>query len=209
MKHDDLESEFIADFYNPRYDPEKSNYQNCGWGSLASQNTRFQQLFRNVKFEGRKILDFGCGTGDLVAFLVKQNSDFSYLGVDVSTRLLDQAQDQYRDNSQVQFCLGDLNSCEEKIVKFAPNISVASGVFTLKRPLNDNREFAENLMDQMFEITSDMVAANFMSTEVDYTNLKNFHFEPETVSEFGHGLSDQVAIYQNYGLWEFTIQIHK
>jgi hypothetical protein len=61
----------------------------------------------------------------------------------------------------------------------------------------------------MFEISTTMVAVNFMSTQVDYINPKNFHFDPEQMLEFGKSLSEDVLIIENYGLWEFTLQICK
>ena len=166
-------------------------------------------MFRETDFDGKRILDFGCGTGDLVSYLCRQKTDFSYLGVDVSNNLLEQATKQFKNKSHVQFCLGDFDDRKKEILEFAPDISVASGVFTLKRPSKDNIEYAKSLLTRLVELSNEMVAVNFMSTKVDFTNPKNFHFDPDKMVEFSTSLSDQVSIFEDYGLWEFTIHIHK
>ena len=208
MKFSNSDSEFVADFYDDRYNPNNSNYQNCGWGSRKSQIPRFENLFLNITPQN-KILDFGAGMGDLAEFLYQGKNDFAYLGVDVSKTLLEAARKKYKRDPNINFCLGDFRSCKREIVRFAPDISVASGVFTLRRPSSKNYDVAKTVLEQLFICTNEVVAANFLTTNVDYINPKNFHYDPEIMLAFGRSLSENVFLYHNHILREFTLQIHK
>jgi trans-aconitate methyltransferase len=53
-----------------------------GWRGDDSQRRRFEVIAAAAEFSGRRVLDVGCGRGDLKAWLDARFSDVHYLGVD-------------------------------------------------------------------------------------------------------------------------------
>lgn len=53
-----------------------------GWVSEASQTSRFEAIAQAADFNDSSVLDLGCGTGDLKAFLDLRFAGVSYLGIE-------------------------------------------------------------------------------------------------------------------------------
>ena len=63
-------------------------------------------------------------------------------------------------------------------------------------------------MGELFDLSSQCLAMNFLTTYVDYQLEKNFHFKPEDVFSLAKSLTKHVTLFHDYPLWEFTIQLH-
>jgi hypothetical protein len=59
----------------------------------------------------------------------------------------------------------------------------------------------------MFALAHEAACVNFLSTRVDYTLEKNFHFPPDAMLAFALSLSQRVRLYHDYPLYEFTLQV--
>ena len=58
--------------YSGRYKKLKYDVRTLGWGTKEQQNYRFLQTIDNrIEFNGKRILDIGCGFGDYFNFLKK------------------------------------------------------------------------------------------------------------------------------------------
>ena len=66
-KHENI----VKKFYSSRYNLLGNQIRSVGWGSKKNQNLRFKILLKNINVNKKKILDFGCGFGDLYSFLKK------------------------------------------------------------------------------------------------------------------------------------------
>lgn len=62
-----------------------------GWRGADSQQRRFEVVAAAVDAEGRDVLDLGCGTGDLLAFLRQRTRTLRYLGIDQQPEFVDAA----------------------------------------------------------------------------------------------------------------------
>ena len=56
--------------------------RSLGWVSETSQANHFEAISQAADFNNISVLDLGCGTGDLKAFLDARFSGLSYLGID-------------------------------------------------------------------------------------------------------------------------------
>lgn len=75
----------------------KRDYDEIAEEFSATRRTMWPELGdldKHVK-EGDRVLDIGCGNGKLFGFLVGKNKKFSYVGLDVSEKLIKIAQDFY------------------------------------------------------------------------------------------------------------------
>lgn len=81
-----------------------------GWVSGASQTSRFEAIAQAADFNDSSVLDLGCGTGDLKAFLDARFSGISYLGIEQVPEFVAQARSRYAADAHAGFELGDFNA---------------------------------------------------------------------------------------------------
>jgi SAM-dependent methyltransferase len=81
-----------------------------GWVSEASQTNRFETIAQAADFNDSSVLDLGCGTGDLRAFLDTRFSGVSYLGIEQVPEFVAQARARYAGDPRAAFELGDFGS---------------------------------------------------------------------------------------------------
>jgi SAM-dependent methyltransferase len=79
-------------YYSERLKQYGSDVRALGWGSEGSQRLRFKVLSEITDLCGQTVLDFGCGFGDLYAFL---KTEVSYIGYDSDPEMLAQAKIKY------------------------------------------------------------------------------------------------------------------
>lgn len=195
----------IASFYNERCKELGDDIGSVGWKDKESQFLRFEMLFRELSVKGKKILDLGCGFGNLIEYLDnKADGNFTYIGVDISKAHLEIARQKYTKHN-VEFREGDISglSFEESEV----DIVVESGMLSYK--LSDNMEYTEKVLRESYRIASEAVSFNFLTDRVDYELEKNFHYSPEKLLVTALELTPDVCLYNDYPLYEFTLVLKK
>lgn len=196
----------VTSFYNQRYQEQGDDISSVGWCDKPSQWLRFDMLFRDYDPRGKTILDVGCGFGDLYEFLTEKYGDnFSYIGIDISGELITQAQKKHCEiNAMFYQCeLFSLAKYTDEPIDYA----IESGMLSFK--IKDNNKYAQEVMGNMFELSRDGVALNFLSDQVDYQLDKNHHFSIQNALLWASQLSRHFVLYHDYPLWEFTIKIMK
>jgi cyclopropane fatty-acyl-phospholipid synthase-like methyltransferase len=81
-----------------------------GWVNEASQASRFECIAQAADFNDSSVLDLGCGTGDLKAFLDARFGGVSYLGIDAVPEFVSQARVRHAGAPQTSFEAGDFAS---------------------------------------------------------------------------------------------------
>src|SRR5262249_34477738 len=117
------------------YDP-----QSLGW-TKDCQWVRFAAAFEGLREEDcSSVLDFGCGFGDLLAFLRSKRWQGYYTGVELVEELMVEAAKRHSTDTRASFVYSDLEdfSATEKAA-----MAVAIGVFN-HRLHQDNIEFARS-----------------------------------------------------------------
>lgn len=196
------EKKRIVDLYEHRLSQFGRDVRTVGWGSRETQQLRFEVLCRDLDLSGKRILDVGCGLGDLVPFLDRAgHKDYDYVGIDIAPRLIEEASRQFGSNNRT-FVVGDLLEMQN-LGTF--DVVILSGALTLR--VTDNIGLAQRTISKMFEISRHAVAVNFLSKYVDYETEKDFHFQPESMFTYAMSLTRWVTLYHNYPLYEFTLQL--
>jgi ubiquinone/menaquinone biosynthesis C-methylase UbiE len=192
-----------ASLYNVRFDEYGRDIKTVGWGSESSQRLRFEVLLRGLDPKGKTILDIGCGLGNLIPFLEEcTDGDFSYIGIDVAEKLIDDARASYG-GVRKHFYVGDIFSLSVPSV----DISLLSGALSLKA--YGIEQYARNTMERMFEVSREAACLNFLSKYVDFELDKNQHYQPEVIFSSAKRLTNKVNLFHDYPLYEFTIQLIK
>jgi len=195
----------LAAVYNERLGRFGNHHKTVGWGSAEDQALRFEVLCRGLSLEGRRILDVGCGLGDFVPWARRKFGDsFSYHGVDVAADLVERARELHGDERRL-FSSGLLEDNVDEGERF--DFVICSGTFSLR--ISDNWGSMQNVFQLAWKRTDGVLAANFLSTYVDYQLEKDFHFDPCEVFSFAREMTPYVTLYHDYPLYEFSVQLHR
>ena len=172
-------------------------FQATLWSSRASQRIRFEVLAETYPLAGLRVLDAGCGLGDLLAFLEEVGqAPAGYVGVDALAQVIAEAR-RRTFATPAEFHLGDLIAQPDLLATGAPEVIVISGTLNT---LEAEQFFA--VLDRAFQAASRCVLFNFLSTHHapmhpagDGTIRR---VDPVEVFEHGLRLTRQIIVRHDY-----------
>lgn len=167
------------------------------------QNLRFN-AFKNYIKEGSKILDFGCGFGDLAGFLKKENFDVEYIGCDIYDKFLEVAKQNNKEEKFFKLEFG------EKIYENFDYI-LCSGVFNFlySEKKNTHFEIVKNTIFNLFSHCKIGLIVDFQSQHVDYVEKNSYHQDIQELILYVSKLSRRYIIDHSYLPYEYLINIFK
>lgn len=178
--------------------------QSLFWGK-GKQNIRFSQLLSGVRFEKEiRILDIGCGFGDLNHYLRHLQTVFSfsyrYCGCDLSETFIGNAEQKWKGHDNISFCQGDFLELEWKDTF---DIGLISGTLNYKI-CGDNYQHAERMIAKAFDLCGS-VSADFLSDKVDWRMEELFYYNPGKVLEIFYKYSRNLILKNDYMPFEFCV----
>ena len=84
-----------------------------------------------------------------------------------------------------------------------------SGALNLKFKNKDNLNIAKKFIRKAYELSNIGCSFNFLSTKVDYQNIKDFHFDPLEILRICSNITTNFSLKHDYKLYEFTIYFYK
>jgi len=187
--------------YRSRYRQFGYDPRSLGWNK-GRQSVRFAAVVDAIGMEFASVLDVGCGFGDLFGYLTERGWRGSYLGVDICPELLEEGARRFGSRGARFECV-DLSS---EPVSYSAEVAVAIGVFN-HRLKEDNLEFAERMLHAMWAHSTQVIAADFLSTAADRPRPELFHAEPDSVLRLALGYSRRVRLEHSYMPFEFLVAI--
>jgi SAM-dependent methyltransferase len=143
------------------------------YSSRESQERRFRQLARIGDLQGSRVLDFGSGSGHLATWLEAQGIELRYTGVDIVPELLEVGRTKHPRHR-----FGRLEEFAGERFDYV----LVSGVYNNRR--DDNREFWQASVRELFALCERGLAFNMMSTYVDYEDPALFYEDPARAFAF-------------------------
>lgn len=176
---------------------------------MELQERRMEVLADVGDLRCSKVLDFGCGTGHLLAFLrTRLAFQGEYVGYDLSAEMIAIASNKF---PGIRF--ERRNILTQGVPEDFDHILI-NGTFFNR--VTDNWGLMTELLGRLFPRTRKALAFNALSTYVDFFNPGNFYVSPENIFRFcKERLSPCVTLRHDYlskpGVvpFEFTVYVSK
>lgn len=194
----------IGEFYDKRIDEYGDDIRAVGWPSIEQQELRFMVLVNGCDLQASRILDIGCGLGDLATFISKSWPNYKeYFGVDVSQKMIEIAKTKNTDVRNSFKCtsyqyLDGLGGFDFIFMSGALNLRTEEPALSrLESLFSASRKFLNR---------EGVISANFLSSDVDYKQDLHEHYNLGDVAYVAAKFWNDVRTLKGYGLYEFTVQ---
>jgi trans-aconitate methyltransferase len=196
-------TEQIARYYDDNYDAFGNSVSSLGWYNKDTQFSRFDALATIDNLSDKRILDVGCGLGNLYEYLNEYYKDVDYLGIDISTKILNQA--------RVNF--SDATFIKSDLLGFKPDCIFdyifASGTFNIK--VNDNYHYLDEMIKKMWELAKEGIAFNLLSAYApdEHQDPFFFFYQPDVVLKLCLQYTSNVVFRHDYLVNDMTFVMKK
>ena len=182
--------------------------QGVDWPNEEDAIKRFQVMLE-CKPDFESLLDFGCGPGQLLDWLVANRPDDAakYVGVDISKTFIDHCKQKH---PGMPFIQQDILLAPDQIPPC--DLVVANGVFTMKMGLEQEvmLQFFKKMVSSLWEKTTGALAFNVMSKQVDWEREDLFHLSLDMLANFlCRSVTRNFVIRNDYGLYEYTTYVYR
>ncbi|MCI5058108.1 MAG: class I SAM-dependent methyltransferase [Flavobacteriales bacterium] len=205
-----MKLERIKKYYENKLDQYGPSPKGVDWNSIDAQLERFKILSNLLTTEEDfSCLDYGCGYGGLLDFLVSCKHNLSqYTGYDISKQMIKIARKRYQNTPSVKVhWKTEINDTKYDYV-------IASGLFNVKlsNSIEDWEKYIEQTISQFNSLSIKGFAFNCLTSYSDQEYMKDYLFYANPLKIFDHckiNYSRNVGLLHDYDLYEFTIIVRK
>jgi SAM-dependent methyltransferase len=175
------------------------------WKSRGAAHQRFRQLWAEIDFNDKSVLDIGCGFGEFGKFLLTRYKNVDYTGIDIMAEFIENAKKEVPGG---HFFVSDF--LKDKIAG-QYGVVIASGVLNSNKG-SQNLEYREKAIKKMFSLTSDILAFNMLGGHPTPGNKKNsnvWYSDSLEILEYCMSLTRRIILRANYHPKDFTIIMYK
>lgn len=193
-----------GDFYDARVTSFGISPSSVGWKDFAQQKLRFDILTSDIDLNHKKIVDIGCGFGDLINYLISKGIILEeYIGVEVSKKMLEIA----KKNTRAQLNTKYVNANVFKDpMDITVDIAFMSGLLNLRQSTNSSSEILQSFLLKVRPLVTEGLVFNLLTDEVDFEQPHHLHYNPSTTQFIVQNFFKDVSIKKDYGLYEFTVK---
>ncbi len=198
--------DIIKAYYDINISKDLPEYGILGWESEEAQHLRFDMLLSSVDLGGRRLLDVGCGTGNLLEYINSRGIEVNYTGVDILEKMIAIAKSKKLDCNFLCMDIFKNNSFTSNSF----DVVYTSGIFNLN--LGNNRQFLKNALELFLDLSVSYVVFNLLHVDSPDREDKYFYFHPDEVREILDAFSDKlkkVEFVEAYLKNDFTVVVQK
>jgi SAM-dependent methyltransferase len=182
-------------------------YRALGFGRRSSQEKRFAAVLALGALHGKRLLDVGCGFGDLLAWLNARGIEPRYTGMDICRPMIERCRKRFSREiaaRAARFLIGDALSfpCDEPY-----DFIVASGIFGYAA--KDTRKRVQPTLERLFDLTRIALAVNFLSRRAPSRSPGRLYLHPADVLQFALKLTPAVRLDHSYLPNDFTLCLYR
>ena len=197
-------SEQIKNLYKARFKKYGVDPKSLFWQRRGAAHQRFRQIWAEIDFNGKSVLDIGCGFGEMGKFLIKRYKGVNYTGFDIVPEFIEEAK---RELPKLRFEVRDFfnDPIKEKF-----DVVIASGV--LNSNVENNMEYRKKAIKEMFKHAKKVAAFNMLGGHPQpESNPKSnvWYADSLEILEYCLSLTRRVILRQNYHPRDFTIFMYK
>lgn len=199
----------IIQFYMDHLKTYGDTAKGVGWKDDDAQYIRFEQLIKVVDSRTPySINDLGCGMGEFYRFLNVKNARFEYFGYDILEEMIVQAGTSIK-NENASF-----RKIISPIEMHDADYTIASGIFNVRYDIADD-EWEKHLIETITTMNSKSkrgFAFNCLTKYSDSAYMRSYLYYADPLALFDlckTQFSKNIALYHDYGLFDFTIIVRK
>jgi SAM-dependent methyltransferase len=183
------------------------DYRALGFGRRASQEKRFEALASLGDFHGRRLLDAGCGFGDLLAWLNRRGVQAQYTGLDLCPPMIEHCEERFAG----ECASGAARFVTADVFRYQPEAQfdfvVASGIFGYAA--RDVRRRMLPTIERMFSWCREGLAVNFLSRRAPRRSPERVYVDPEELLAQALQLTPAVRLDHSYMPNDFTLFLYR
>ncbi len=195
-----MKKRFIQMHYEDRISDDMDHHQILGWESKDAQQARFKVLTDNIILTGKRLLDVGCGLGDLYKYLKESSIKCRYTGVDISEKMILRAS---RVHPDAEFYFRDVFEGEHLFEENSFDIVYSSGIFNLN--LGNNLDFLSDAVRIFHFMSSSYTVFNLLSEKSANKESQYYYYNIEQISELIKKYFSNYKIVEYYLENDFTV----
>lgn len=199
--------DIIKNYYKPNLKENLPDYQILGWESREAQFQRFQILTDHLDTKDHKVLDVGCGLGNLLEHLKEVNGTLDYTGVDILEEMIDKASETYPDANFIHMDIFADRSFKENSF----DTVYSSGIFNIN--MGNNHDFLNGAIKLFLKLAKENVVFNLLHHHSPDKDKTYYYFHPCEVVKKIEELEDEsiksIKIVEHYLKNDFTIILEK
>lgn len=180
----------IASYYDALVDRYGHDPRACDASGIESLERRYRVLGDVQDLSGRRVLEVGCGFGDLGAYLRRRYEGVVYRGVDLSHRMVEAGRAAHGLDLRVANVL-DLDPAEERY-----DVVLAQGIFYLLD--GDAEAKMQELVRAMAALSLEATAFTAVSTWTPSPEPGEYYVDPVGLLGFCRTLAPLVTVRHDY-----------
>ncbi len=194
----------IRAFFAGEFEKFGYSYESLNWESQISQYARFEVLLSIGEFEGKKVLDIGCGLGDLLKYIKLNKKKVAYTGIDICEEMITGAKEHFRKTPDAKFMTGDILE-----IKNPPKYDyvVSSGAFNMNLGAND--KMIKEVLRKMYYMAGAAAAVSMLSEYERCTDPLYYYYDPCEIFKFCKTICEKVVLRHDYMAHDFTVVMYK
>jgi SAM-dependent methyltransferase len=196
----------LAEHYDKCFQKYGDSNLGVDWPNYEDTLTRHQVMYEIIKKENSTLLDFGCGLGHFNEWIINNNKQVQYSGLDINEGFYNTCKIKF---SNLSFYNVDIFR-ENNLPNF--DYIIINGVFTEKQGLTQEEmmEFFTSALIKLWDKCDEGIAFNLMSKHVDWERDDLFHVGLDELGWFlKKNLSRNFIIRNDYKLYEYTTYVYK
>ncbi len=177
----------IIEHYRRLLKNHGDSFEAAQYSSRESQEARYQILTEVGDLMGKRVLDFGCGSGHLATFLKDRGIRCRYTGVDIVEDFFPIARSKHPEQRFGRW---------EDFKRERFDYVLVSGVFNNR--MTDNESFLAETIRMLFGACDQALSFNLMSTYVDFQDPSLWYASPEKVFSMVKQLTPFITLRNDY-----------